>query len=69
MGRRAVGVESCVAVPATAKQGRCDGEHGRGRPCDEHGLEARGIKKPRPQVAGLNDGVGGIWLWMGGEKK
>ena len=26
-----------VAVPATAKRGRCGGEHGRGRPCYEHG--------------------------------
>jgi len=28
----------------------------------------RGIKKPRPQVAGLINGVGRIWLWMGGEE-
>ena len=24
---------------------------------------------PRPRVAGLTNGVGRIWLWMGGEEK
>ena len=27
------------------------------------------MKRPRPQVAGLTKGVGGIWLWMGGEER
>ena len=41
-----------------------------GSPCDRIGPagRVRGIKKkPRPQVAGLTKGVGGIWLWMGGD--
>jgi hypothetical protein len=27
------------------------------------------MKRPAAQVRGLSNGVGGIWLWMGGEER
>jgi len=71
-GRRGVRNKKVVAVPATAKRGGVKGMLVR-----MHGQNARGTQntgwkpvpqfKPRPQVAGLTNGGGGIWLRMGGD--
>jgi hypothetical protein len=62
MAKRGVGEEDAPGRGLLERTGRMPVVRTRaGSPC--HKIW------PRPRVAGLSNGVGGIWLWMGGEKR